>query len=256
MKTLHIADWTPQALSVALTLAEKGLPFEVEHHDWRALAQALEGFTATLEPGNTLEGEFPLLVDGDATLCDSHFILEYLDDACPEPALRPDDAYGQWRLQALARFLGERVAPAIASLGVSRRFADAPATTREEPDMLRATSLPRERRDAWAAALAGPISPHLRDESQRKIGLFLERIESELDTSGGPWLLGTRFTLSDIAAFVLAKPVFEASLGVDFAPGARAARWFEQVAGRAAVASVLADQTMAFLPGPEHARWG
>ncbi|MBA1155160.1 glutathione S-transferase family protein [Microvirga mediterraneensis] len=72
---------------VEIALHEKGLPFE----------QILVPFTQTggYSPRNpdvlaiNPKGQVPVLVDGDLSVYDSTVILEYLDEAYPEPALHP-----------------------------------------------------------------------------------------------------------------------------------------------------------------------
>lgn len=256
MIILHIADWSPQALSIAIALEEKGLEYQVGQHQWQNIPSALQAFAGPLEQINTLEGEFPILVDGDSALSDSYFVLEYLDDAYPSPPLRPADAFGQWKLQALARFMGERALPSVCTLGVAKRFTSAANNSNVAADFANAALLTSERRGVWEAALTDPGKAEDVAESQRKAGLFLDRIEQELEGSKGPYILGTRFTLTDISAFVLALGLTNGDLGFNGTAGERTRAWLAHVGSRESVQAVLAMGDPAYLPGPEHARWG
>ncbi len=75
---------------VEIALHEKGLPFE---RVFVPFSQA-KGYSpkhpdvAAANP----KAQVPVLVDGDLTLFDSTVILEYLEDAYPEPVLWPSDA--------------------------------------------------------------------------------------------------------------------------------------------------------------------
>ncbi len=248
MRTLHITGMTPPALAIAIALQEKGLDFTVEPHRWQDSAAALAAFDG-IELANTLEGEFPILVDGAAAVSDSYFILEYLDDAYPTPPLRPADAYGQWQVQALARFFGERALPAVSTLSVAQRF-DAGGEALADAD-----ALTDERRDAWRQARSGTVDPEVTAEAQRKLGLLFERIESLL--GDGDWLVGDAFGLGDIAAYALVRPFLADGLGSgDAAIGARTRAWFDRIGARPAVRAAIALGEPAYLPGPEHARWG
>ncbi|QRM31788.1 glutathione S-transferase family protein [Microvirga sp. VF16] len=105
---------------VEIALHEKGLPFE----------QILVPFTQTngYSPKNpdvlaiNPKGQVPVLVDGDLSLYDSTVILEYLEDAYPEPALYPKtpaerarsrlfDVFGDEIMLAPLRFLMHRTEP-------------------------------------------------------------------------------------------------------------------------------------------------
>ena len=252
MRTLHINGMTPPALTIAIALNEKGLAFSITQIDWRETPAAFARFSDSPEIAATLEGEFPILVDGMTAVSDSYFVLEYLDDAYPTPRLRPSDAYGQWQLQALARFFGERALPAISTLGVAQAFGGGAAVTALFEN---ATALTSERRDAWLAA-AEPTSENAIEESRRKLGLLFDRLDAML-VGGQPWLLGQDYSLSDIAAFALVHPFLDGSLDAEgLAIGEALRLWRERVLARPAVQAALTLAKPAFLPGPEHARWG
>ncbi|WP_262270510.1 glutathione S-transferase family protein [Microvirga yunnanensis] len=105
---------------VEIALHEKGLAFE----------QILVPFTQTAgySPKNpdvlavNPKGQVPVLVDGDLSLYDSTVILEYLEDAHPDPALYPKspaararcrlfDVFGDEVMLAPLRFLMHRTEP-------------------------------------------------------------------------------------------------------------------------------------------------
>ena len=251
MTTLHFNGWTPPAIAVAIALNDKGVSFNLAQHRWQDSAAALEAFAGQLEPFNSLEGEFPVLVDDGPAMSDSYFILEYLDDRYPAPPLKPADAFGQWQVQALARFFGERALPAVSSLGVAGTF-----DAGQVAELAGAENLTAERRAAWQAALADPADPAMAEESGRKIGLLFERLEHTLTNSGGPWLLGEQFTLADIEAFVLADPFLSGQLAPVADPGDAVREWHSRTRQRDSVQAALANIEPSFLPGPEHARWG
>ena len=252
MRILHLNGMTPPALAIAIALAEKGLDFEIVDHDWRQTAQALGQVADGLEVANTLEGEFPVLINDGAAVSDSYFVLEYLDDAYPEPALRPEDAYGQWQVQAFARFFGERVLPAVSTLGVAQRFGP---VIGGEKVLAGADALSPERRDAWATA--ADDNADLLAESRRKLALFAARLDTALNDSDGEWLFGGAFTIADINAFVLAHPFVTETLAAEDVTFGEAVRaWHARMMERPAVKAALALREAAFLPGPEHARWG
>lgn len=254
MRTLHLNGMTPPALAIAIALGEKGLDFTMADHDWRATADALGEFADRLELTNTLEGEFPILVDDGTAVSDSYFVLEYLDDAYPDPPLRPADAYGQWQVQAFARFLGERILPAVSTLGVGQRFT---GEAGHVAALASAPVLTPERRNAWTAASATGGDAELRSESLRQLRLFAGRLDEALSEAGGPWLFGARLTIADIGAFALVHHFLAGNLdGGAVAFSAAVRDWHARMADRGAVRQALGLREPAFLPGPEHSRWG
>jgi glutathione S-transferase len=257
MTTLHINGWTPPAIAIAIALHEKSVAFDLAEHAWQDSATALAAFAGQLEPFNSLEGEFPLLVDGDGAINDSYFILEYLDDRYPHPPLRPADAFGQWEVQALARFFGERALPALSSLGVAQAKAKGEWPSAAVTALAGAGVLTEERRAAWRDTLTRSGDEAVTAESARKIGLLFERLDKVLADHAGPWLLGQHFTLTDIAAFVLVDPFLSGQLFVTgAAPSAALRDWHNETSQRDSVKAVLTNIEPTFLPGPEHARWG
>jgi glutathione S-transferase len=255
MRTLHINAMTPPALALAIALIEKGLAFEIAEIDWRATPDGARRFAA-IEQRNGLEGEYPILVDGDDAVSDSWCVLEYLEDRYPTPPLSPADALGRWRIQALARFLGERAAPAVSTLTLAARFPREAVSEDLRSAFSGSTALSLERRQAWDQAFDGDPRGELMADSRRKLDLLFERLDGLLAKNGGPWLFGAGYTLSDIAAFALCFPFLEA--GVDGGAGAseRVQGWFGAVRHRTAVQAALALRPVEYLPGPEHARWG
>ncbi len=90
---------------VEIALREKGLPFE----------QILVPFSQTkgYSPRHpdvlsaNPKGQVPVLVDGNLTLYDSTLILEYLEDAYPQPALYPQSPKDRARCRLLDLFADE-----------------------------------------------------------------------------------------------------------------------------------------------------
>jgi glutathione S-transferase len=71
---------SPYAMSVYVTLTEKGIPFEIKTVDLFAGEQHKPGYT-----GLSLTQRVPTLVYGDFKLSESSAISEYLEDAFPPP---------------------------------------------------------------------------------------------------------------------------------------------------------------------------
>jgi len=90
---------------VEIALREKDLPFErigVPFSQTRGYSPKHPDVLAA-----NPKGQVPVLVDGDLTLYDSTVILEYLEDAHPQPALLPQGAMERARCRLLDLFADE-----------------------------------------------------------------------------------------------------------------------------------------------------
>ena len=95
MIVLYEHPSSPYAQKVKILLIEKGLAFEA-----RMPGLADLGPDSEYSQGSP-RGEVPLLVDGETRVFDSTIIAEYLEDAYPEPAMRPKSANERARVRML-----------------------------------------------------------------------------------------------------------------------------------------------------------
>ena len=84
---------------VRIALDEKAIPYERIEVGWSLGDRYLPHHpdVVRLNPRR----QVPVLVDGDVVVCDSTVILEYLEDAYPEPPLYPRDAAARARCRQL-----------------------------------------------------------------------------------------------------------------------------------------------------------
>jgi len=76
----------------------------------------------------------------------------------------------------------------------------------------------------------------------------------------GPWLSGSNYSLADIDAFSILRPVQHLAPDL-LEPAPRTRDWLSRIESRPAVKAALAASRTgkpheAFTPGPEHSRWG
>jgi glutathione S-transferase len=260
---LELYHWEPNTshLKCLIGLKEKALPFTSHYVDILDFKTPRKYPALNDEARFSMEGEGPILVNGGAVITDSFFANLYLDDAFPEKPLQPDDAVGRWRIQALGRFLGEVLAPAVSTLGCHTYLAPV-LKTRERRDIDAFMSkLPTpEMRQAWTAAVQNDYSKDLLDDSRRKVGVGVKRIESMLATS--PWLVGDKFSIADIEAFSLINGLTKLTPDlVSKSASPRIVDWLERTRMRPSVKAALAMSKTGkpdecYAPGPEHSRWG
>ena len=107
------------AQKVRVALAEKNLAWTSHHLNLRAGDQQKPAYLK-LNP----KGVVPTLIDGDLVIRESNVILEYLDDAFPDPPLRPSDAFGRSQVRLWNQRLAEGhhdIGTATLSMGIAFR---------------------------------------------------------------------------------------------------------------------------------------
>ena len=149
---------------VRIALAFKGLDAEVIPVNLVAGEQSYSDYTA-LNP----QGLVPFLIDGGAAIGQSLAIIEYLDEAYPEPALLPGDAAQRARIRMLADVVACDIHP-INNLRVLRHLR-------------KSYALEQEAIDAWA---------------RHWITAGFYALEKQADAIGGRYMAGDAITLADL----------------------------------------------------------
>lgn len=189
---------SPYVRKVKIALREKGIPFDMQVAD--PLLRILPDRFVAASP----RLEVPALVDGDLAVFDSRIILEYLEDAFPDPPLRPADPAGRARARMLEEIADTQFEAANWALGEIRFFG------RAEGDQARRLT----------EAAAGAIARHL------------DRLEAELAERSH--LSGRSFGLADVALV----PHVTAADFFGFGPGPERPRldaWLERMRSRDSV---------------------
>ena len=206
---LYSAPLSLFARKVEIALHEKGLPFE------RVMVPFSQdrGYTpkhpevVAVNP----KGQVPVLIDGDLALYDSTVILEYLEDAFPDPPLYPRTPAARARCRQLELFADEVMLVPVRAL--MHRTA------------------PRHDAARWAAdeAAAAQAIPVLRGhlaELDRRLG-------------GGSPLCG-EFGAAHIAAFAMV--LYSQRLGgPPLREHARLSAWYARLSERPAFARILSE---------------
>lgn len=119
MLELYHNDMSVCAQKVRFALAEKKLAWEGHHLNLRAGDQQ-EPEYLKLNPNAVV----PTLVDDGNIIIESTVICEYLDDAYPEPKLKPVNAVGRARMRLWTKQLDEGVhaATSVVSSAIAFRY--------------------------------------------------------------------------------------------------------------------------------------
>ena len=210
---------------VEIALREKGLAFE------RVMVPFSQGRGYTPKHPDVLaanpKGQVPVLVDGDLSLFDSTVILEYLEDAYPDPPLFPAGPSARARCRMLELLADEVLLPDLRRL-----------MYRSEPP-------------------AGDPERRAAREAEGRVGeaaLRLRWAELEARLGGGEWF-AELFSAADIALFMMV--LYAQRLhGPDVDGFPSLAAWFARTAQRPAVAPAVAEIAAADLAlSPALASW-
>jgi hypothetical protein len=141
MIALHHFGFSTCSQKVRLVLAEKGLDFTSHEVNLMAGAQHDPAYVK-LNPKHVV----PTLVHDGEVLVESTLIIEYLDDAFPEPPLRPKDALGRYRVAHWLKHADETLHPAapIVTFAIGPRKA--------------LLAQPKEVREANIAGIPDPVA--------------------------------------------------------------------------------------------------
>ncbi|MCW3834529.1 glutathione S-transferase family protein [Sphingomonas canadensis] len=181
------------ALKVVLCLAEKGVDWTPRHIVLGKFEQLEPGYLA-INPA----GVVPALVHDGHVILESSVILEYLEDAFPDFALRPAAAADRARMRWWMRQVDDIVHPSVRPISFARFVAPrAKALSEAERAAMLSRTPKKEIADLWDRAAGAPFS----DE---EIGRYLTSIRKVLismeeQLRGSRWLAGDMLSLGDIA---------------------------------------------------------
>lgn len=213
---------------VRLCLAEKRLAWTSHLVDLRCFEHLEPGFLA-LNPAAVV----PVLKDGGQLVRESLVINEYLDDAYPEPPLRPRDALGRARMRQWTLYVAEEPtwAVKVPSFEKNIRPQLAGKYSRPEIEAIAAKMPNRETAERWVKAVREGFSRAEIDASLRRLAATLQRMEESLQDD--PWLAGEGYSLADVdmAPFVHRIAALDPAL-IEARP--RVAGWYARLREREA----------------------
>src|SRR5947209_3684957 len=192
--TLYNAPQSTCSQRVRFVLNAKGLPFEEIKLDLLASDQ-LKPEYLKLNPN----GVVPTLDHDGNIVIDSSVIIEYLDEIAPEPvSFTPATPFGRARMRALMRFIDEMPAAAVRVPTFNLAFLPRFAAMSEEEFLAFAESKPLRKEFMLAMGRTGFPQKEM-DAALQRLRRTYERMDAEIEKSGGPWLLGREVSLADIA---------------------------------------------------------
>ncbi len=209
-------------------LAEKGLEWQSRHIDLFTFDNWQPDYLALNH-----KAVVPALDHDGNVLIESNVIVEYLNDTFPDPPLSPTDALAKARMR-LWLYDSEAIAhPNVNTASHNPRHA--PRLTRfsrEELIEIASRNPNRDIRIRMVRRAEQGVSAEEEDTAYANLEDLLDRMEATLAV--GPWLLGTDFTLADIAMapYVNRVEVLKRPEIVAEAVRPRVAEWWGRIQAR------------------------
>jgi len=219
---LYNAPQSTCSQRVRFVLNAKNLPFE------EVKLNLLEG--DQLKPDYLKlnpNGVVPTLDHDGAIIIDSNVITEYLDEVATEHGFTPEDPVKRARMRALMHFIDEMPAAAVRVPTFNLAFLPSFQKMGSEAFAAMAASKPLRREFMLTMGQTG-FPKHEMDAALARMRRAYERMDAEIEKSGGPWLLGKQITLADVA--VMPSLVRIQDLGLaDWQDLPRVATWFDTI---------------------------
>ena len=172
-------------------------------------------------------GVVPTLDHDGAIVIDSTVIIEYLDEVVPNESFTPENAVKRAQMRALMHFIDEMPAAAVRVQTFNLAFLPRFQKMSREDFAAMAESKPLRREFMLTMGQTG-FPRHEMDAALARLRRTYERMDSEIERSGGPWLLGKKITLADVA--VMPALVRMHDLGIaDWQDLPRVVTWFENI---------------------------
>jgi glutathione S-transferase len=222
--TLYNAPQSTCSQRVRFVLNAKTIPFAEIKLDLLAGDQLKPDYLK-LNPN----GVVPTLDHDGEIVVDSSVIIEYLDEIAPQPQdFTPHDPVLRAKMRSLMHFMDEMPAPAVRVPTFNLAFLPRFAAMSEEEFLAFANSKPLRREFMLAMGRKGFPQKDM-DEALARLRRTYERMDAEIEKSGGPWLLGSEISLADVMA--MPAIVRMADLGQDRAwqDLPRVTRWYEAI---------------------------
>ena len=227
MKLFH--GWLSSASRrVRLCLAEKGIAYESVPIDMSKQEHHAPAYLA-MNPNGVVPA---LLLDDGRPLHESSTICEYLDDLQPEPPLRPADPYQRAVMRNFVRWTDEKSLPHLLILNWSIALQPGASQWSDAQLQERLDRIPTaERRAAWIRIARQPYSDEEKRTALTQLLVLVGKMEQMM--GDGPWLMGERYTLADIAAVPFIARIAELA-PYAFGDAPKVVDWWQRVRQRPA----------------------
>lgn len=174
-------------------------------------------------------GLVPTLIHKDMSIIDSLVIVQYLDELFPEPhPLIPEDALARARMRSLMAYIDEIPTPAVRVPSYNMAFLVNFQNMPEDEFIAMANAKPLRKEFLLNFGRLG-FPEKAYNEAIDRLGRSLERMQAEIEKSGGPWFLGEAFTITDIAMMPVIVRMADLGLGTMWDDKPAISKWHEAI---------------------------
>src|SRR5665213_158666 len=172
-------------------------------------------------------GVVPTLDHDGVIVTDSTVITEYLDEVEPHASLTPEDPVMRARMRALMHFMDEMPAPAVRVPTFNLAFLPKFQAMSREAFIAMAESKPLRKEFMMKMGQAGFPKEEM-DAALARLRRTYERMDAEIEKSGGPWLLGKDICLADVAVMPALVRMHDLNYA-DWQDLPRIVTWFDNI---------------------------
>ena len=172
-------------------------------------------------------GVVPTLDHDGAIVTDSTVITEYLDEVVPENSFTPENPVTRARMRALMHFMDEMPAASVRVPTFNLAFLPKFQAMSREDFVAMAESKPLRKEFMLAMGQTGFPKAEM-DAALARLRRSYERMEREIELSGGPWLLGKDISLADVAAMPALGRMYDLNYA-DWQDLPRVVTWFDNI---------------------------
>ena len=172
-------------------------------------------------------GVVPTLDHDGAIVTDSTVITEYLDEVVPENSFTPENPVKRARMRALMHFLDEMPAASVRVPTFNLAFLPKFQAMSREDFVAMAVSKPLRKEFMLAMGQTGFPKAEM-DAALARLRRSYERMDREIELSGGPWLLGKDISLADVAAMPALVRMYDLNYA-DWQDLPRVVTWFDNI---------------------------
>ena len=172
-------------------------------------------------------GVVPTLDHDGAIVTDSTVITEYLVEVVPENSFTPENPVTRARMRALMHFMDEMPAASVRVPTFNLAFLPKFQAMSREDFVAMAMSKPLRKEFMLAMGQTGFPKAEM-DAALARLRRSYERMDREIELSGGPWLLGKDMSLADVAAMPALVRMYDLNYA-DWQDLPRVITWFDNV---------------------------
>lgn len=177
-------------------------------------------------------GVVPSLVHGGSAIVDSAVIIEYLDEVFPEPtALVPHDAVERAAMRSFIRYTDEVPTPAVRIPSYNLAFLPHFRDMSEADFIALAESKPLRKEFLLSMGRTGFTAQEMSNALER-LRRAIVRMSETLRVHGGPWLMGSNFTLADVAIMPVIVRMEDLGLGALWEHLTEIGQWLDAIRAR------------------------